>query len=75
MIELTGRVIQQQTAKGSKSERQAVFLETATETYLLRRQNGHPLADPELERLVGKSIRAKGTLAGALFIMTEWSEP
>jgi hypothetical protein len=44
-IEIDGRVTKHLTSKGSKSERQAVFLETEKGSYVLRRRGGHPFVD------------------------------
>src|SRR5262245_47325462 len=51
-----GRVFRATYAKGSKSEREAVFIEIAGERYLLRRKGGPALADPSLESLVGHEV-------------------
>ena len=73
--ELTGRVITHLTARGSKSERQAVFLETDDKgSYLLRRRGGNPFFDPVLQELVGKTIHCKGILTEHTFIISDWSE-
>ena len=73
--ELTGRVITHLTARGSKSERQAVFLETDDKaSYLLRRRGGNPFFDPVLQKLVGKTIHCKGILTEHTFIISDWSE-
>lgn len=62
-------------AMGSKSEREAVFLDTGQERFLLRREGGNPFADDELDRLVGKRIRCEGTLvAGSTLILSRWRE-
>jgi hypothetical protein len=73
--ELTGRVITHLAAKGSKSERQAIFLETADKSsYLLRRRGGNPFFDPILQKLVGKTIHCKGILTEHTYIISDWSE-
>jgi len=73
-IELDGRVVKHLAAAGSKSERQAVFLETEDGSYVLRRSGGNPFFDPELERLVGKTIRCKGVLTEHTLIISDWDE-
>jgi hypothetical protein len=70
--EFTGKVTRGSFAKRSKSEHQAVYLETAKGRYVLRRQNGNPFADPNLDELVGKTIRCRGFLADYTLIMTDW---
>lgn len=73
-IEIEGRVTKHGTAKGSKSERQAVFLETKKGSFVLRRRGGHPFVDKVLDSLVGKAINVKGLLTEHTLIMTEWKE-
>jgi len=71
-IEVSGQVTKHLAAKGSKSERQATFLETDEGTYLLRRRGGNPFADSKLDDLVGKRVRAKGILTEHTLIMSDW---
>jgi hypothetical protein len=71
-IEISGEVTKGQTAKGSKSERQATFLETKDGTYVLRRQGGNPFFDQVLEKLVGKTIHCEGILTEHTLIMSSW---
>jgi len=74
MMELSGRVIKEWIARGSKSEREAVLLDTKSGRYVLRRLTGNPFHDPELEKLVGKTIRCTGNLTGYTLIMSDWTE-
>jgi hypothetical protein len=71
-MELNGRVIKKLYAVGTKSEREAVMLETAEETYILRRLGGNAFQDSALEALVGSMILATGDLHGTTFIMRSW---
>jgi len=73
-IELTGKVIQKKFAEGSKSEHNAVYLETPEGSYQLRRLGGNPFSDPELNKFVGKKINATGILKGLLFIAKNLTE-
>jgi hypothetical protein len=73
-MQLSGRVTKKLFGKGSKSERQAVVLNTEAGQYVLRRRGGNPFHDPELEKLVGKTITANGDLVEYNFIMTDWEE-
>jgi hypothetical protein len=61
---LRGTVTRGGYAKGSKSERVAVFLETAEGRFLLRRKGGPAFADVKLERYVGHTIELDGFLVG-----------
>lgn len=70
-----GRVVRGPYGGTSKSARDAVFLDTGRERFLLRRQGGNPFADPELDRLVGKRIRGEGTVvAGSTLVLSRWDE-
>jgi hypothetical protein len=69
---LTGTVIRKRFGAGSKSDRMAVFLKTDEGEYVLRRKGGLAYSDPDLEALVGKRLRASGTLAGYTFLMNDW---
>ena len=73
-VERSGRVSRQLVAPGSKSEREAVVLDTEDMQYVLRRMGGNPFADPQLDELVGKTVRAVGEVHGPDFIMSEWTE-
>jgi hypothetical protein len=67
-MELTGKVIQKKFAPGSKSEHDAIYIETDQGDFQLRRLGGNPFSDPDLIKLVGKKITATGVLNGKLFI-------
>lgn len=67
-VELTGKVIQKNFAPGSKSEHDAIYIETDHGDFRLRRRGGNPFSDPELKKLVGKKIIATGMLNDKLFI-------
>jgi len=74
MEEISGQVVKGDFAKGSKSEREAIYLNSEKGRYILRRQGGNPFYDPELEKLVGRTIRGHGEVAGYTFLLSEWSE-
>lgn len=59
-----GRVTRGPYAQGSKSEREAVFIETAGGRYLLRRKTGPVFGDGELEQYVGHDVVCDGFLVG-----------
>jgi hypothetical protein len=73
-MQIKGRVIKEVVAKGSKSERPAVILDTGKKQYVLRRPGENPFSDPTLDGLVGKTISATGNVTGYTLIMSEWSE-
>ena len=74
MDEISGPVLKAQFAAGSKSEHEAVFVDSDKGRYLLRREGGNPFVDPELDKLVGKTVRCRGVLTGTTFIMSDWCE-
>ena len=69
MNAFVGKVMKGPFAKGTKSEHEAVYLDTGNSAYVLRRQGGNPFQDPQLEKLVGKTIRCEGELSGYTLIM------
>ena len=66
---LEGRVIQKRINIGSKSEHEAVVLVSEDGEFKLRRQGGHPFADPDVQALIGSRIRAQGFVSAGQFIM------
>ena len=72
MAEYQGQVVKRPFAVGSKSEREAVFLETKGRRYLLRQMGGDPYHDPELEKLVGKKIEAEGEVDDYILLLSSW---
>jgi hypothetical protein len=65
---LRGRVTQGEYGKGSKSERQAVFIETERGRYLLRRKEGPVFADTQLRRYVGHTVECDGFVVGTTLL-------
>ena len=73
MAEFRGVVIKKRFGERSKSEHDAVMLETDKGTrYRLRREGGNPFFDEALEKLVGKKIRCRGLLHGSTLILSDW---
>ena len=72
MTEIKGQVVKRLFAVGSKSEREAVFLVTKRDHYLLRQIGGNPYGDEELEKLVGKTIEAKGEIDDYIMLLSDW---
>jgi hypothetical protein len=72
--EFVGTVRRKVVAAGSKSERDAVVLVTASGELVLRRLGGNPFADPELDALVGATIRCTGELRGSTLIVSSWTD-
>lgn len=74
MRRFVGKVTQRPFAVGSKSERNAIRLETSEGSFVLRREGGNPLYDPELEPLVGKTIAGEGEVHDYTLTMRDWKE-
>jgi hypothetical protein len=65
---IRGKVTRADYGKGSKSERIAIFIETDTGRYLLRRKNGPAFMDAELNKYVGRTVACDGFVVGTTFI-------
>lgn len=65
---LQGTVTRGEYAKGSKSERVTVFLETTHGRFVLRRKGGPVFADVKLERFVGRLVECDGFLVGTTLL-------
>jgi hypothetical protein len=65
---LRGRVAEGLFARGSKSEHNAVFLETRAARYVLRRRGGPAYADQALRKLVGCNVECDGIVVSYVLI-------
>jgi hypothetical protein len=74
MAVFEGLVKHKLIGKGSKSERQAIVLETDEQEYVLRRQGANPFADMVLEKLIGKTISVVGIVHGYTLLISGWHE-
>jgi hypothetical protein len=63
-----GHVIQGLYGQGSRSEREATFIETADARYILRRKNGPVFNDIELIQYVGHEVECDGFLVGTTLL-------
>jgi len=61
-------VTQGEYGKGSKSQREAVFLETTGTRYILRRKTGPVFGDTELTRFVGQEVECDGFVVGTMLL-------
>jgi hypothetical protein len=61
---VTGTVVRGPFGTGSKSEREAVWLESAIGRFVLRRKDGPTFADRALEKYVGKRVECDGFIVG-----------
>ena len=63
-----GRVTKGEYGKGSKSEREAVFIETADARYILRRKSGPVFADTDLTQYVGHEVECDGFIVATTLL-------
>lgn len=65
---LGGVVVQGPFGTGSKSEREAFWLETPDTRLVLRRKDGPSYGDPALEAFVGRRVACDGFIVGYLLL-------
>jgi hypothetical protein len=65
---LTGTVVRGPFGTGSKSEREAVWLETAEGRFVLRRKEGPTFDDRLLKKYVGKRVKCDGFIVGYMLL-------
>ena len=61
---LTGTVVRAPFGAGSKSEREAIWLDTGDERLVLRRKTGPVFGDRALDKYVGKRVTCDGFIVG-----------
>jgi hypothetical protein len=67
MEKLIGKVIVQKFGEDSKSEHDAVYLDTGNEKYKLKKKGRNPFHDDSLYDLVGKTIEVEGNITSYFF--------
>ena len=67
--DLAGEVVRGPFGAGSKSERQAVWLETSRGRFVLRRKEGPSFGDGALERYVGKRVTCDGFIVDYVLLV------
>jgi hypothetical protein len=65
---LRGRITTGLYAKESKSEHEAIFIETADGRYVLRSKTGPVFNDPKLRQYVGHEVECDGFLVGTTLL-------
>jgi len=68
---VVGRVVRTPFAVGSKQDHVATMLETEGRSYRLRREDGNPFHDPELDQFVGRVVHAAGSIDGDIFVASD----
>jgi hypothetical protein len=66
--QLRGQVTRGVYGKNTKSEREAIFIDTGRERYLLRRKTGPAYADKQLDQYVGRTVTCSGFLLGTTLL-------
>lgn len=72
-MELRGTVVRRPFGRGTKSEHEAIMLDTPQGSFRLRRIQGNAFHDPELDPLVGREILAEGTIHSGTFLLKSWT--
>lgn len=67
-MELKGKVVMKKFGKGSKSEHEAVYLETKKGDFVLRKVGTNAFENTELRKMLGKEVVATGVLKDYLFL-------
>lgn len=70
-MKFLGTVIADTFAAGSKSERQAIFLQTQNGRLLLRREGGNAMHDQSLQQWIGASVEVDGEVHQNVLIARE----
>jgi hypothetical protein len=65
---MRGQVIKDLYGKGSKSEHEAVFIETDDGRYILRHKNGPAFGDTTLIQYIGHEVECDGFLVGTTLL-------
>ena len=72
VAQMEGRVVSRRINPGSKSDHEGVVLVCKGAEFKLRRKGGPPFGDEELQRTVGKRIRAVGLVSAGQFIVERY---
>jgi hypothetical protein len=73
MQEFVGKVDKKLFGAGSKSEHDAIMLETTEGAFVLRRVGGNPFSDPQVDQLLGKTIRCQAEKSDYTLTMSDWT--
>jgi hypothetical protein len=72
-MKIEGNVVRQRVNAGSKSEHDALVLQSALGDFRLQRAGGNPFWDDQLAGLEGKRIAVEGTVRDNVLILSSWS--
>jgi hypothetical protein len=65
---LVGQVVAGPLGSGSKSQREAVWIETGQGRFVLRRKDGPSFGDSTLKKYVGKTVECSGFIVDYTFL-------
>jgi hypothetical protein len=72
-MELEGQIVRKPFGTGTKSEHDAIYVESAAGRFVLRRPGTNPFEiDRDLEALVGARVRFSGSVSGYTFFVSKW---
>jgi hypothetical protein len=71
---IEGKIFLRIFSRGSKSEYNAVYIETPEGNFVLRKKGENPRKNPVLEKMEGKRVKAEGILKDYLFLATNIHE-
>ena len=72
---LAGKVVKRHVGGRSKYAHEGIVLESDAGRFLLRRDGAeNPFNDPELDALVGRTLRFRGEVDGGTFFVTSWED-
>ncbi len=71
---MTGTVVRAAFGSGSKSEQEAIWLDTGDQRVVLRRKDGPTFGDRSLDKFVGKRVTCDGYMVG-YSLLAERIEP
>jgi hypothetical protein len=66
-MKLVGKISVRIAGEGTKSEHEAVYLDTGKESYQLRKTGSNPFENPELKQMAGREVSVEGTLDKYIF--------
>jgi hypothetical protein len=73
-MQLSGKISVKKFGAGSKSEHDAVYLETDQGDYVLRKAGANPFEHVGLKEMIGKQVTVEGTLDQYQFLASDIRE-
>jgi hypothetical protein len=70
-IQICGIITRKKFGEGSKSDHNAICIETNEDSFVLKRIGGNPFNDPVLNKMIGKEVTATGFLDQYQFLASD----